>query len=86
MLEGEVPEAHQDERRIKSSSYGNREDNTRLKTKTRQRRLHNLNREVEGLSLQYSELQNSSVQETMENEELRKTSINLKVSRGKKRT
>ena len=30
MLEGEVPEAHQDERRIKSSSYGNREDNTRV--------------------------------------------------------
>ncbi|WZZ39392.1 hypothetical protein YC2023_035651 [Brassica napus] len=42
---------------------------SQLKTKTRrQRRLHNLNREVEGLSLQYSELQNSSVQEKIENE------------------
>uniref|UniRef100_A0A1J3FI41 C2 NT-type domain-containing protein n=1 Tax=Noccaea caerulescens TaxID=107243 RepID=A0A1J3FI41_NOCCA len=42
-------------------------------------RLRNLKREVEGLSLQYSELQNSFVQEKMENEELRKQVSNLKV-------
>ncbi|CAF2138091.1 BnaA02g10990D [Brassica napus] len=42
-------------------------------------RLGNLKREVEGLSLQYSELQNSFVQEKMENEELRKQVSTLKV-------
>ncbi|KAL1198339.1 hypothetical protein V5N11_026868 [Cardamine amara subsp. amara] len=42
-------------------------------------RLGNLKKEVEGLSLQYSELQNSFVQEKMENEELRKQVSNLKV-------
>lgn len=42
-------------------------------------RLRNLKKEVEGLSLQYSELQNSFVQEKMENEELRKQVSNLKV-------
>lgn len=42
-------------------------------------RLQNLKQEVEGLSLQYSELQNSFVQEKMENEELRKQVSNLKV-------
>ncbi|CAN8302192.1 unnamed protein product [Cochlearia groenlandica] len=42
-------------------------------------RLRNLKTEVEGLSLQYSELQSSFVQEKMENEELRKQVSNLKV-------
>ncbi|CAL9243221.1 unnamed protein product [Arabidopsis halleri] len=42
-------------------------------------RLRNLKTEVEGLSLQYSELQNSFVQEKMENDELRKQVSNLKV-------
>ncbi|KAF8113495.1 hypothetical protein N665_0049s0011 [Sinapis alba] len=42
-------------------------------------RLGNLKGEVEGLSVQYSELQNSFVQEKMENEELRKQVSNLKV-------
>ncbi|XP_013620851.1 PREDICTED: myosin-7 [Brassica oleracea var. oleracea] len=42
-------------------------------------RLGNLKREVEGLSLQYSELQNSFVQEKMENEELRKQVSTLEV-------
>ncbi|ESQ43294.1 hypothetical protein EUTSA_v10012668mg [Eutrema salsugineum] len=42
-------------------------------------RLRNLKREVEGLSVQYSELQNSFVQEKMENEELRKQVSSLKV-------
>ncbi|CAH2070250.1 unnamed protein product [Thlaspi arvense] len=52
------------------SKTSNEEKETRLK---------NLKREVEGLSLQYSELQNSFVQEKMENEELRKQVSNLKV-------
>ncbi|KAJ0234986.1 hypothetical protein HA466_0270840 [Hirschfeldia incana] len=42
-------------------------------------RLGNLKSEVEGLSVQYSELQNSFVQEKMENEELRKQVSSLKV-------
>ncbi|XP_010521324.1 PREDICTED: myosin-7B [Tarenaya hassleriana] len=40
--------------------------------------VRNLRREVEGLSQQYSELQNSFVQEKMENEALRKQVSNLK--------
>ncbi|CAN8252696.1 unnamed protein product [Cochlearia groenlandica] len=46
-------------------------------------RLQTLKREVEGLSIQYTELQNSFVQEKMENEELRKqvSSLNVDIRR-----
>ncbi|VVB15690.1 unnamed protein product [Arabis nemorensis] len=52
---------------------------SRSSSDEKETRLRNLKKEVEGLSLQYSELQNSFVQEKMENEELRKQVSNLKV-------
>jgi chromosome segregation ATPase len=52
---------------------------TKSSNDDKETRLRNLKTEVEGLSLQYSELQNSFVQEKMENDELRKQVSNLKV-------
>ncbi|CAE6235966.1 unnamed protein product [Arabidopsis arenosa] len=52
---------------------------TKSSNDEKETRLRNLKTEVEGLSLQYSELQNSFVQEKMENDELRKQVSNLKV-------
>ncbi|XP_010442752.1 PREDICTED: centromere-associated protein E-like [Camelina sativa] len=52
---------------------------TKSSNDEKESRLRNLKTEVEGLSLQYSELQNSFVQEKMENDELRKQVSNLKV-------
>lgn len=63
-------EAERAKRELSLSKSSNDEKETRL---------GNLKREVEGLSVQYSELQNSFVQEKMENEELRKQVSNLKV-------